>query len=72
MIFDCSNYGPGTGMKPPKPFVAICPDCDQHQNLEHMPAGWWPHCQDCTTAMNVYVRQTKRRMARSVISAPNQ
>lgn len=46
------------------PFVAICPDCDGHENLEHMPAGWWPHCRACGESMNVYVRQTGQRTAR--------
>jgi hypothetical protein len=41
------------------PYVAICPDCDGHKNLHFPPpaeGGWWPHCDECTTSMNIYVR----------------
>jgi hypothetical protein len=45
-------------MRRPKPFVATCPDCDAHYDLEVMPAPGqsWPVCRDCWCQMNVYAR----------------
>jgi Zn ribbon nucleic-acid-binding protein len=37
-------------------FVAICPDCEAHQNLSDWPVTWWPHCSECGESMNIYVR----------------
>jgi len=37
-------------------FVAICPDCEAHQNLDEWPHNWWPRCEECGESMNIFVR----------------
>ena len=47
-------------------FVAICPECDDTNELEHEPKGkWWPHCKECGQSMNVYVRGIPHRQGQS-------